>query len=57
MFLWHSAQISLVAQNMVGESASQCIFQIIPVKPTIEADFPQMQELAEGKDFVLSAKV
>ena len=42
---------------MVGENASACTFQIVPVKPTIECDFPKMQEVKEGGDFVLTAKV
>jgi len=49
--------IVLKATNMVGESVSPCIFQIIQVKPTIEADFPKMQEVKEGGEFVLTAKI
>jgi len=49
--------IILKATNMVGESVSPCIFQIIQVKPTIVADFPKMQECKEGTEFVLTAKI
>ena len=50
-------EIVLQAKNMAGEAATTCAFQIIPVKPTIEADFPKMTERKEGDDFVLTAKV
>merc|ERR1719322_1901947 len=49
--------IVLKASNMVGESVSPCIFQIIQVKPTIVADFPKMQEAKENAEFVLTAKI
>merc|ERR1719206_1373929 len=49
--------ITLKATNMVGESVSPCIFQIIQVKPTIIADFPKMQECKENAEFVLTAKI
>jgi len=49
--------ITLKASNMVGESVSPCIFQIIQVKPTIVADFPKMQEVKEGGVFELTAKI
>lgn len=42
---------------MAGEQSCQAVFQIIPIKPTIEADFPKMSEVKEGGEFVLSAKV
>jgi serine/threonine protein kinase len=42
---------------MVGESVSPCVFQIIQIKPTIQADFPKMQEVKEGGMFELSAKI
>lgn len=42
---------------MVGESDTKTVFQILPVKPTIEADFPKIQEIPEGGEFVLTAKV
>ncbi|XP_040572571.1 protein Obscurin [Lepeophtheirus salmonis] len=50
-------QIKLTAKNMVGESESTAIFQIVQIKPTIEADFPRMIEVKEGKEFVLTAKI
>jgi len=49
--------IILKATNMVGESVSPCIFQIIQVKPTIIGEFPKMQECKEGTEFVLTAKI
>ena len=49
--------IILKATNMVGESVSPCIFQIVQVKPTIVADFPKMQEAKENSVFELSAKI
>ena len=49
--------IILKATNMVGESVSPCIFQIVQVKPTIVADFPKMQEAKENTEFVLTAKI
>merc|ERR1719188_1750902 len=49
--------IILKATNMVGESVSPCIFQIVQIKPTIIADFPKMQECKEGAEFVLTAKI
>merc|ERR1719309_1208758 len=49
--------IILKATNMVGESVSPCIFQIIQIKPTIIADFPKMQECKEGAEFILTAKI
>merc|ERR1719244_817290 len=49
--------ITLKATNMVGESVSPCIFQIIQVKPTIMADFPKMQECKENAEFILTAKI
>jgi len=49
--------ITLKATNMVGESVSPCIFQIIQVKPTIIADFPKMQECKENAEFILTAKI
>jgi len=49
--------IILKATNMVGESVSPCIFQIVQVKPTIVADFPKMQEAKENSEFELTAKI
>merc|ERR1719431_1616848 len=49
--------ITLKATNMVGESVSPCIFQIIQIKPTIIGEFPKMQECKEGAEFVLTAKI
>jgi len=49
--------ITLKATNMVGESVSPCIFQIVQVKPTIVADFPKMQECKENAEFILTAKI
>merc|ERR1719225_2307301 len=49
--------IILKATNMVGESVSPCIFQIVQIKPTIIADFPKMQERKEGGELVLTAKI
>jgi len=49
--------IILKATNMVGESVSPCIFQIVQVKPTIVADFPKMQEAKENSVFELTAKI
>eukprot|EP00094_Tigriopus_californicus_P003329 TCALIF_03202-PA protein Name:"Similar to unc-89 Muscle M-line assembly protein unc-89 (Caenorhabditis elegans)" AED:0.27 eAED:0.27 QI:0/0.83/0.76/0.92/0.91/0.88/25/216/2842 len=49
--------IVLKATNMAGEAESVSVFQINPVKPTIEADFPKIAEMKEGGDFVLTAKV
>ena len=49
--------IILKATNMVGESVSPCIFQIVQVVPTIVADFPKMQEVKEGGEFILTAKI
>ena len=49
--------ITLKATNMVGESVSPCIFQIVQIKPTLEADFAKMQEVKEGAAFELSAKI
>merc|ERR1719462_70908 len=49
--------IILKATNMVGESVSPCIFQIVQIKPTIIADFPKMQECKEGAEFILTAKI
>merc|ERR1712083_166633 len=49
--------ITLKATNMVGESVSPCIFQIVQIKPTIIADFPKMQECKEGAEFILTAKI
>ena len=42
---------------MVGEIANDCVFQIIQIKPTVTADFPKMQEVKEGGEFVLTAKI
>ena len=42
---------------MVGESVSPCVFQIIQIKPTIQAEFPKMQEVKEGGVFELTAKI
>ncbi len=50
-------QIVLKAKNLAGEKDTHCKFQIVPIKPTIVADFPKMAEVNEGGDFVLTAKV
>ena len=42
---------------MVGEADTLCLFEILPLKPTIEANFPKMSEVEEGGEFVLTAKV
>jgi len=49
--------IILKATNMVGETVSPCVFQIVQIKPTIDADFPKMQEVKEGGEFILTAKI
>jgi len=49
--------ITLKATNMVGEAVSPCIFQIVQIKPTVEAEFPKMQEVKEGASFELTAKI
>ena len=50
-------QIAVKATNMVGELSTDCVFQIIQITPTVTADFPKMQEVKEGAEFVLSAKI
>lgn len=50
-------KIILKAKNIAGENESKCNFSIVPIKPTIVADFPKMSEVKEGGEFVLSAKV
>ena len=52
-----SFQIEVKATNMVGELATDCVFQIIQITPTVAANFPKMQEVKEGAEFVLSAKI
>ena len=49
--------ISMKATNMVGEEENSAIFQIVQVVPTVIADFPKMQEVKEGGEFVLTAKI
>lgn len=50
-------QIILTAKNMAGEAQCQAFFGFVPIKPSIEGDFPKMSEVKEGGEFVLSAKV
>ena len=50
-------QIVLTAKNMAGEAQCQAFFGFVPIKPSIEGDFPKMSEVKEGGEFVLSAKV
>jgi hypothetical protein len=49
--------VVVTAKNMAGETESQCFFGIVPIKPSIEADFPKMSEVKESGEFVLTAKV
>lgn len=49
--------VSVKATNMVGEQTTSAIFQIVQVIPTVQADFPKMQERKEGQEFVLTAKI
>jgi len=42
---------------MVGEKECSAVFQIIQIAPTVTADFPKMQEIKEGGEFVLTAKI
>ena len=49
--------MELKATNMVGEESSTSTFQIVQIAPTVQADFPKMQECKEGAEIVLTAKV
>ena len=42
---------------MAGEASCSAFFGFVPIKPSIEGDFPKMSEVKEGGEFVLSAKV
>lgn len=48
--------MELKATNMVGEESSSAVFQIVQIEPTVEVDFPKMQERKEGQELVLTAK-
>ena len=49
--------MELKATNMVGEESTSAIFQIVQIEPTVQVEFPKMQERKEGAELVLTAKI